>query len=211
MWISEIKPESKGRCRVCIQGEADFVLYQKEAKQFGLEPGEELTQEIYEEILKQVLVPRAKKRAMHILERMDQTESQLRQKLERGTYPPEAVEEAVSYVSSFHYLDDERFCKNYIRCYQESRSRLRISRDLAAKGADRDLVQRCLEEEYEASERDQIRRLLEKKGYRDSGITRKERDKLYRFLMQRGFSAQDIRSVLFEDCYEYDTDYDRNA
>lgn len=208
MLITEIRPETKGRCEVCIRGEADFVLYTKEANRLGLEEGRELTEEEYEYILRQILIPRAKKRAMHILERMDQTERQLRDKLERAKYPPAAVEEAIAYVSSFRYLDDERFCRNYIRFYQESRSRLRISRDLSGKGVDSDLLRRCLDEEYEVSERDLIRRTLEKKGYLPGKISRKERDKMYRFLGQRGFTMQDIRNVLSQD---YQVEYERDT
>lgn len=208
MLITAIQPETKGRIKVCIQGEADFVLHKKEAQQFRLEEGKELSQEEYQEILKQILVPRAKKRAMHILEKMDQTERQLREKLERGMYPPEAIEEAIGYVTSFHYLDDERYCRNYIRFYQESRSRRRILRDLSGKGIDRDLLQCCMGEEYERNERDLIRDLLKKKGYCQRTITGKDRDRICRFLQQRGFLVQDIRSVVHED---YDVDYEGNT
>ena len=145
MMITALMSETKGRYRVCLQGEADLVLYGKELKQFGIAEGAELLPEQYQRILTEVLTPRARKRAMHILEKMDQTTAQLREKLQRAHYPQQVVEDAVAYVASFHYIDDERYVRNFIRAYQHSRSRLRISRDLQGKGIDRDLIDRCLE------------------------------------------------------------------
>ena len=199
MYIEKIITESKGRLRVCTREGADFVLYAKEARQFELEEGKEIASYVYSRLLEEIFIPRAKKRAMHILERMDQTTSQLRDKLMRSGYPREAVESAVSYVESFHYLDDERYARNFIRFYQQDRSRMRLMRDLQQRGIDKELIARCLEEEFEIAEEEQIRRILRKKGYTDEKISRKERDKICRFLMGRGYRSGDIRKVLEAD------------
>ena len=199
MTVTALIPETKGRYRVCLQGEADLVLYGKELKQFGIAEGTDLSPEQYRRILEEVLIPRARKRAMHILERMDQTTAQLREKLQRSQYPEPVVEDAIAYVASFHYIDDERFARNFIRAYQQSRSRLRISRDLQGKGIDRDLIDRWLTEEYEVSETDQIRELLRRKGYDQGARDRKQQDKMYRFLMQRGYRSEDIRRALWRE------------
>ncbi len=199
MMITALISETKGRYRVCLQGEADLVLYGKELKQFGIAEGAELLPEQYQRILTEVLTPRARKRAMHILEKMDQTTAQLREKLQRAHYPQQVVEDAIAYVASFHYIDDERYVRNFIRAYQHSRSRLRISRDLQGKGIDRDLIDRCLEEDYDVSETDQIRELLRKKGYREGERDRKQQEKMYRFLMQRGYRSEDIRRTLWQE------------
>ena len=76
---------------------------------------------------------------------------------------------------------------------------LRISRDLQGKGIDRDLIDRCLAEEYEVSETDQIRELLRRKGYDQGARDRKQQDKMYRFLMQRGYRSEDIRRALWRE------------
>ena len=70
------------------------MLYGKELKQFGIAEGTDLSPEQYRRILEEVLIPRARKRAMHILERMDQTTAQLREKLQRSQYPEQVVEDA---------------------------------------------------------------------------------------------------------------------
>ena len=70
----------------------EFVLYRGEAKKYRLGEGAELSDNEYGELLYDVVGKRAKKRALHLLEKMDRTERQLRDKLRQGGYPPVCVE-----------------------------------------------------------------------------------------------------------------------
>ena len=78
---------------------------------------------------------------------------------------------------------------------------MRITQDLMKKGISRDVIERCLEEEYTASQVDMIRFLMEKRHYHPSEATREEKAKMYRFLAQRGFPSGDINRALGE-CWE---------
>jgi regulatory protein len=151
---------------------------------------------LYEQILKEIQIPRAKKRAMHLLEKMDRTEQQLRTKLREAGYASEAIEEAISYVKSYHYIDDERYARTYIRIHQQSKSKQRLKMDLLKKGIDKEVIDLALEEEFEQSEEEMILQLLKKKHYDPSTADQKERNKMYRFLMQRGFRSSDISHVI---------------
>ncbi len=198
MFIEELAQAgtSRGRIRVCLDNGTDFCLYKKEVDAYQLKEGMDLTEDDYQKILEEVLIPRATKRAMHLLEQMDRTEAGLRSKLSDSGYPIEAIDAAVSYVASFHYIDDERYCRAYIRTYQATRSKMRITTDLMQKGLDRELIRACLDEEYSDSEEELMRTLLRKKGYDAASSDRKMREKMYRFLASRGFSSSDIMRVL---------------
>ena len=202
IFITAIQPTKNYKRKVCLSDGTDFVLYKREVDDFRLCEDMEMTEELYHTLMVQVLIPRAKRRAMHLLERMDRSEAQLRGKLAEGGYPQEAVDAAVDYVASYHYVDDERLARSHIRFYQESRSRLRIAQDLMRKGISRDVIDLCLEEEYTISQVDLIRGLMEKRHYDASAATREEKAKLYRFLAQRGFSSGDINRAMGEhwDC-----------
>ncbi len=199
MVIEEIVPCKNGKVKVCLHHEADFLLYKKEAQKYHLTEGQELSQETYEEILREILVPRAKKRAMFLLEKMDRSQRQLTDKLKDNGYPEEVVEQAIAYVKSYHYIDDKRLAESYVRFYQESRSRRRITQDLLKKGIDKDIIEEALEQEFQQSEEDMIQALLVKKKYDKMNATRKEQEKMYRFLMQRGFKSSDISHALRQD------------
>jgi regulatory protein len=198
MYILEIKQTgtAKNKYKVCLEGGADFVLYKGELSKLHLEAGQDLPEELYEQILKEIQIPRAKKRAMHLLEKMDRTEQQLKTKLREAGYASEAIEEAISYVKSYHYIDDERYARTYIRIHQQSKSKQRLKMDLLKKGIDKEVIDLALEEEFEQSEEEMILQLLKKKHYDPSTADQKERNKMYRFLMQRGFRSSDISHVI---------------
>ncbi|MBQ2467642.1 MAG: regulatory protein RecX, partial [Lachnospiraceae bacterium] len=191
----------KNKYKVHLQGGMDLVLYKREVKTYGLEAGEELSEEAYQRILEETLIPRAKRRAMHLLEKQDRTRKNLEDKLRESDYPQTAIDAAIAYVESFHYIDDERYARSYVHFHQEGKSKRRIQQDLMQKGIDRDVIALVLEEEYETSEADMIRDLLRKKHYDPESADAKERSKMYRFLAGRGFSSGDISRVLrgYED------------
>ena len=79
--ISEIEKLSSGRYYITLDDGLQFPLYGKEMGKYGIEVNEVLSEEAYLEIMLELLPARAKKKALHLLERMDRTEQQLRTKL----------------------------------------------------------------------------------------------------------------------------------
>ncbi len=204
MYIEAIDATQNNKNKVHLSNGVDFTLYKGELRKLQLQEGEELSDALYETILQEILNPRARRRAMHLLEKMDRSTKQLERKLREGGYPEEAIAEAIAYVKGYHYLDDARLARSHIRFYQESRSRMRMTQDLLKKGIDRELIDACMEEELEQSQTELIQKLLRKKGYDSENATREERAKIYRFLLQRGFSSSDISRVL----RDYDSTWD---
>lgn len=135
---------------------------------------------------------RAKKRALHLLERMDRTEHQLREKLMASDYPEEVVEEAIEYVKSFHYLDDERYAQTYTRYKKDKMSRQQIKQKLMMKGVSREIVSGAIEEEYDVDETVHIRSILEKKHFSNETADEGEFRRVYNYLLRRGFRSNDI-------------------
>lgn len=139
--------------------------------------------------------PPAVKAAMKLLERMDRTEKNLREKLAGKGFSEREIEEAVSHVKSYHYLDDERYASIYIRYHADKKSLTRLRQELSRKGVDRETVELLLETEYEGDEEAQIRALLEKKHF-DNSMERKEKERIYAFLLRRGFPSAKILRVM---------------
>ena len=195
-YICEIKPLEKGKSALILDNGEELILYRSELRALSLSGQMELPEELYRKIMDEIIGLRAKKRAMHLLERMDRTEKQLYDKLLQSGYPQECIENAILYVKKYHYVDDRRYASNYIRCYQDRKSRLRMQQDLLRKGVSRALIEEVLEEEFQADERIQIRSLLEKRGFDATECDEKERQRCYQFLMRRGFKSSDILKVM---------------
>ena len=199
MTVTGITELSKTRCKVEIDQEFAFVLYKGELRLYHLGIGQEIAEADYRMITREVLPKRAKLRVMNLLKSREYTTEQLRQKLRQGFYPETVVEEALAYVASFHYIDDFRYAADYIAGHADVRSRRRIEQDLLNKGISGAVIQQAwLNWESEGGEQDEmamIRQLLEKKNYSPEADM-KERQRMYGFLMRRGYSHGQICKAL---------------
>lgn len=195
MTINSIVPLGKGKVQISFDCGEDFVLYKGEMRQFALEEQMEVSDSLYEQIY-DMIGKRVIRRAMHLLEKMDRTEWQLRRKLLEGKYPQELVDRAVAYVKSYHYIDDDRYARTFIRLNQERRSILRMKMDLQARGIAEDIIEQAMEEENETSQEELIHRLLEKKMYHAATASFQEKQKICQFLQRKGFRSSEIMHVL---------------
>ena len=140
MVVTDIIEVTKAKSRVFLDGEFAFVLYKGELRLYKIRKNEEVSEETVAEILHTLLPKRAKKRSLMLLQKKDYTEMELRHKLLDGEYPQQAVDEAIEYVKSFQYIDDERYCRAYINCYASKWSKQQITMKLLAKGIDKRLT-----------------------------------------------------------------------
>ena len=141
-------------------------------------------------------IRRARHRALHILERSDRTEQELRAKLERN-YRAEAVEDAISYVKQYHYLDDRRYAVNYLNSRGRVKSRRQVEQELLyKKGISKEILEEPRTVAEPQDEREQIRRWMEKKQIHPETADPNELRRFYLFLMRRGFRSEDILSEL---------------
>lgn len=139
---------------------------------------------------------RAKRRALHILERSDRTEQELRDKLSKN-YLPEVVDAAVEYVKSYHYIDDHRYAVNYLNSRGKGKSSRQVEQELLyKKGISKAVLEKALEEAEPQDEQEQIRRWMEKKQIDPATANRDELRRFYQFLMRRGFRSADILAQL---------------
>ena len=195
MRIVSIEPLNRRKSRVLTDEGPAFALYNGELEAYGLTLDGELDGETYERILREVLCPRAKERMLHLLEASDRTEAELRRRLREGCFPPEAVEAAIDYGKRRRYVDDRRYAENYVSFRAASRSRRQLEAELAARGISRDLARECLEE-IQIDEGEQVRRLLEKRGFDPENADEGEMRRTMAFLSRRGFSYEAILDIM---------------
>ncbi len=186
--------------------ELSFVLYHGELRQYGIREGAELPEAVYRELMDELLPRRARLRAMNLLKSRDYTEKQLGDKLRDGGYPQQVVHQALEYVKSFHYIDDLRYAQSYLNTYAGRKSLRRMEQDLQQKGIGRSALEQAIAFWQQDGGQDELQmacRLLEKKHYDRETCDRKERQRLYSFLMYKGFSAEVIRRALHTDGEEW--------
>ena len=197
MIVTRTESLTKTKYKVDLDGQFAFVLYKGELSRYGVKEGAELTEETVDEIYNTVLLKRAKKRAMHLLEDMDRTEAGLREKLRQGLYPAEIIEKAIDYVRSFGYLNDARYAENFILSRRNSKSRKEIHALLLGKGITDEEISIAFENCYgDQEEQEAVRRILEKKRVDPKTTDDREMQKIYGYLARKGFRYETIRQVI---------------
>lgn len=196
MLVQELTELPAKKVRVALEGADDLVLYRGEIRKYHIEEGTELPEEVYQDIFYNVIGKRAKKRAMHLLEKMDRTERNLREKLRLNGYPEKLIDDAVEYVKRYHYIDDLRYAENYIRFHQDRKSAQGLKLDLMKKGVAKELIEQALLEEYQSNEQEMIAQILQKKGYFSGEKLPAEQQRMYRYLLRRGYKSSDILHVM---------------
>lgn len=197
MTVTKIEAVTKTRYKVYVDEQFAFVLYKGELSRFHLEAGSPVEEEMYHKIRKEIVLKRAKLRALHLLNDMSRTEVQLRQKLKTGGYTEDIVDEALAYVKSFGYINDAAYARNFIETRKDKKSRKEIYAQLCQKGLDRDEIDRAFEECYEGNDAAQaITAILEKKKYDPETADATEKRRILGYLTRKGFGYEDIRKVL---------------
>lgn len=197
MIVTKIEPVTKTKLKVYVEEQFAFVLYKSELSRYRIVADGELTEDAFQKIKKEVVLKRAKLRALHLLNDMDRTEAQLRTKLKQGLYTEDIIEQTIEYVKSFGYIGDASYARRYIQSKQRNKSKKEIYAELCKKGISKDEIDSAMEECYEEQrEEETIRTLLRKKNYNPEQATDVEKQKIYGYLVRKGFTYEQIRQVI---------------
>lgn len=206
MIITNIKEYDKKKVLVQIDEHLVFPLYKVEVKKYRLVEGEQISDEKYREIIEQILSKRVKLRAMKLLEKRPYTRENLKRKLLDGKYPMFLVDEALDYVSSYHYIDDVKYALDYMHCYSNKRSKKQISLDLMRKGISKENLEVAWSKfeitNEPVDEMEQIKAILSKKHFDIANADYKEKSKMFQYLYRKGYDVNCIQM-----CMQFEEDY----
>lgn len=197
MTVTRLEPVTKTKYKVYLDGQFAFILYKGELSRYHIAVDGELNEEAYRSIRTEVVLKRAKLRAMHLLSDMGRTESQLRTKLEQGGYASDIVEAAIAYVKSFGYVNDMEYACSFIESRKDKKSRKEIYAALCQKGITKEEIEKAFEECYESDDsRAAIEAIIRKKKFDPETADYAERQKIAGYLMRKGFRYEDVRQVI---------------
>lgn len=235
MKITNIEKLPRKKNKIYIDGEYAFMLYDKDIAVYHLdrytetEDGteEEFPEHLYDKIMKETVIRRAHQKTLAMLERMDRTETELRQKMKLDMYSEEVADETIKWLKSLHYLDDSRYAQSYIRGHLAGTSRQELIAKLRAKGISKDIANEaytvCCEEITPAErggngghpdkddrgtaaagettgsiEQQAALRTLSKKLGTRKVLTPKERMSVIGYMLRKGFRRNEIMNAFDE-------------
>ena len=204
MLLTKIEPIKKELYRIEFDYEFVFALYSREIKQFHLEEGIEVSDELVTLIEREIVIPRARKKAMMLLKYSDRTKEELRKKLLEASFSASVAEEALSYVESYGYVDDARYIENYVTFKKDRKSKKQIELELLQKGVQKEEVIQYLEDN-EWNESEVLKKLVEKRLLGKVPCEPKEMQKHYQYFLRKGYSYSLVKKVIEEYLEEYES------
>lgn len=198
MIVTKVEQIDNKRYRIYVEEEFVFLLYVTDIRKFKIEEQGSISEEEMEEIYKDTVLRRAKLKAMQLLKSMDYSEKSLRDKLAKLYYPEKAINQALEYVISFGYIDDERYAKNYVRFKKDSTSRRQIEYTLQQKGISNDIIRAAFEEEYQGESNAVVKAICKKAGSLEQvqEMPPDQKRKLSAYLFRKGFTWDEIQQYI---------------
>ncbi len=117
--------------------------------------------------------------------------------LKNKGYADEEIRQVISDFIDYGYLDDEDYCRQYIKyAFSKGKGPLRVKQELAEKGIERDIVLFALED-YEADETDLDRALAQARKTADGKpMDDKMKGRIGRRLVSLGYSTDMVYKVI---------------
>ncbi len=138
--------------------------------------------------------------AVRMLTRRDHTRYEIRQKLKQRGFSSGAIRVAIEECERLNYIDDDKTARIYIgQLVRRGFGFRRIAIELKKKGLQGQHIEDILhQQQVEIDEREIARRVLQKKlkSFEREADPKKIRDKLYRFLVYRGFNRSIISELI---------------
>ncbi len=199
MLITAIESYGSKKAKVFLDNEFAFVLYKGELSKYRITEQGELTEASYQELMDEVLKKRCRLYAMKLLTARPYSKKALKDKLVDAMYPQVLVEDAISYVESFGYINDEQYCADLIDSLSQKDSLPMIRQKLKRKGLSDTVIENCLaekEEELSQQSDELLISLIRKKTRNGLPSDPIDEAKLYRYLTGKGYSLSQIRKAL---------------
>ncbi|MBL7066793.1 MAG: RecX family transcriptional regulator [Candidatus Marinimicrobia bacterium] len=198
--VTKISTQKKrtDRRSIFLDGEYSFSVCEETFRLFPIETGKSLSEKQITIIKTHEEFEKAKELALRYLIRRMRSEYELTLYLRKKEITEKAVKRSISYCKERKYINDEEYASMLVRdminlnCYGINKIRLQLRR----RGLSSEIIKNVLENQIHDS--DQLKNAFElaKKKMRTIKDQAKAREKIYRFLQQRGFNYSVINQVL---------------
>ena len=137
--------------------------------------------------------------AFYYINKRRHTKKELVDKLIKKDYSISVANEVADYLEEAQYIDDSDYARRYIldAVKIKKHGSVRIKRDLSLKGVERQIIDRVMED-LELDTDSVLNDLIVSKASNMNLNDEKQLNKLYGFLLRRGFKFSDINEALYE-------------
>lgn len=205
MKVTAIRPDPRAPHLSIIEVDgARFALVPAAAvRDLGLERGLELDEQKREELDFLADVEASYRVAVRLLASRPRAVNEMLRKLRERGHNPSAAARAVGRLEDCGVLDDAEYARHHVRVRSaRGHGRFRLLTDLLAKGVDRRLAERAIDEVLVAEEFDELgqaRAVAEKRLSQLGSLPRGAlKRRLMQYLARRGFRGYEVSALIDE-------------
>ncbi|MEF9958411.1 MAG: RecX family transcriptional regulator [Niameybacter sp.] len=192
----EVQKKDPDRSSIFINGSFSFGVSNKAVERYNLVAGMVLDETGYEGLMSQIQLDKAKMRALNSVARGDKTELQMRQALAKAEYSEWIIEEVITFLKKYNYINDENFVKRYMnsKVKYAHKSLRKIQSELYTKGVTVNDLE-SYKAQYAQEEEENILYFLNKFRYH-SELEYKDKQKIINRILTRGFSYSTVERCI---------------
>lgn len=198
MTITKIENQKNNQKRysIYIDNNFSFGLNEEDLLYLKLKEFDEVTEKRYNYIMEYVIYTKAKDKAYRFLGYKSRTEKELRDKLTDELYPQEIIDRIIELFKGYNYINDGNYAQGHInsRIKFKPVGKRMLKYELMKKGIDNNIIETTIENS-DINELDMAIELLNKKTKKKTELDKKEKERLYNFLLRRGFDYDTVNKV----------------
>lgn len=201
MKISRIYKENSKRVVIEFEDGNSLSVFKDIIYNFSLRKFDDIEEKLFNEIRDKQLFLEIKEKALSLLARRAHSKYELKQKLFQKKFEKEKIETVLNTLESDGYINDFEFAKLFIneRIAKGKSGPIKIKSELMGKGVKREVIDEVLKIFFPSEENeDAAFSIAEKKISQLKKRNLDERiikQKLYSFLLSRGFSFEVAKQV----------------
>lgn len=195
----EVGKRNKERVNIYIDNEYAFSISAELVYKENIKVKDEINVERLKKLADEDNYIKCKNSALKIIERTYKSEKELRDKLVLKGYDDHIIKRTINFLREYNLLNDTNYAKMYVKDRSRNQGKNKIKYTLIQKGIDENII----EEELNKIDKDEIKEVayeMALKKYRV--LSKRENDnykltqKLYRFLMGKGYDYDLIKDVV---------------
>ena len=195
----EVQKKNKDRVNVFIDGEYSFACSNQLIYTYNLKVNKSVDIEQLKEVVNEDNFLKCKNDSLKIIERSYKSEKDVYDKLIKKGYDEKNIARTIEFLKSYNFLNDDEYCRLYIKDKIKSQGKNKIKYSLVKKGISENIINEKLSEVSDMVELDSAMKIAEKKYnilIKSETDNRKIYKKLWEFLTRNGYDKEIINEIL---------------
>lgn len=162
---------------------------------YALSIEQEFEEEKYLELINENEQIMGFNQAVNYIQTALKTKKQVKDYLLKRNYHEKNIDEIIIKLKSYNFLNDKEYACAYVRTYKNKYGKFKISDNLYRRGVSKEIIAHALEQIDNSFE---VIYNMANKYMKNKELTQNNINKLYRFLLGRGFSYEETSYAVDE-------------